>query len=54
MPSYKSRVGSRWIFKVNPVADISIEKYKAIFVVKGYSRVEDIDYEETFSHIARY
>ena len=53
-PSYKSRVGSRWIFKVKPVADKSIEKYKAIFVAKGYSRVEDIDYEETFSHIARY
>jgi len=54
IPSYKSRVGSKWIFKVKPVADRSIEKYKAIFVAKGYSRVEDIDYEETFSHIARY
>ena len=39
---------------MKPVADKSIEKYKAIFVAKGYSRVEDIDYEETFSHIARY
>ena len=54
IPSYKSRVGSRWIFKVKPITYINIEKYKSIFVAKGYSRVEDIDYEETFSHIVRY
>ena len=29
------------------------EKYKARFVAKGYSQVQDIDYQETFAPTAR-
>eukprot|EP00253_Pinus_taeda_P009379 PITA_09379 len=50
-PANKSIVGSRWIFKVKQAVDGSIEKYKAIFVARGYSQVEGIDYEDTFAHI---
>ena len=32
----------------------SVEKYKAHFMAKGFSRKEGIDYEETFAPIARY
>jgi hypothetical protein len=35
-------------------ADGSIEKYKARFMARGFSRKEGIDYEETFSPVARY
>ena len=35
-------------------ADGSIEKYKAIFVVRGFSQVEGVDYDETFAPVARY
>ena len=47
-------VSSKWIFKTNHSVDGSIEKYKAIFVARGFSQKEGIDYEETFSLVARY
>ena len=45
---------SKWIYKINHVADGSIEKYKSIFVARGFSQKEGIDYEETFAPVARY
>lgn len=53
-PEDKSVVGLRWIFKVKHATYKNIEKYKSIFVAKGYSQVEGIDYEETFAPVARY
>ena len=50
----KSIVSSKWIYKIKYVADRSIEKYKAIFVARGSSQKEGIDYEETFAPLARY
>ena len=36
-PVGKSVVRSRWIYKVNKFFDGSVEKYKAKFVVQGFS-----------------
>ena len=47
-------VYSKWIFKIKHVSNGSIEKYKEIFVARGFSHKEGIDYEETFSPVARY
>jgi hypothetical protein len=53
-PVNKSVVGLRWIYKVNKDVDRSVEKYKARFVASGFSRIEGIDYDETFAPVARY
>jgi hypothetical protein len=53
-PEGKSVVTSRWIYKVKYVVDGSIEKHKARFVVRGFSQVEGIDYDEKFAPVARY
>ena len=50
----KSIVSSRWLYKVNQATDDSVEKHKAKFVVRGFSQVEGIDYDEIFAPIARY
>jgi hypothetical protein len=50
----KSVVTSKWIYKIKHPSDESIEKHKAIFVARGFSQVERIDYEETFAPVARY
>jgi hypothetical protein len=47
-------VTSKWIYKIKHTADESIEKHKEIFVARGFSQVVGINYEETFSHVARY
>ena len=47
-------VGSRWIYKVKQAIDGSVEKYKARFFARGFSRIKGIDYEETFSLFTRY
>ena len=36
-PVDKSVVGSRWVYKVKQGIDGSVEKYKAIFVARGFS-----------------
>jgi hypothetical protein len=50
----KDVVSSRWLFKIKHAVDGSIEKYKARFVTRGFSQKEGIDYEETFTSVARY
>ena len=49
-----SVVSSKWIYKIKLDVDGSIEKYKTIFVDRGFSQKEGIDYEEKFSPIERY
>ena len=40
--------------KLKHAADESVEKYKSKFVVRRFSQVEGIDYDETFALVARY
>jgi hypothetical protein len=53
-PEGKSVVTSKWIYKIKHTIDGSIERHETRFVAIGFSLVDGIDYEETFSPIARY
>jgi hypothetical protein len=53
-PVGKSVVTSRWLYKTKIVADGSVEKHKARFVARGFSHIEGVDYDETFTPVARY
>lgn len=52
LPEGKSVVGGKWVFNVKSDPGNG-DRYKARFVARGFSQVQDIDYHETFSPTAR-
>jgi len=54
IPEWKSVVTSKWLYKINHVENVSIEKYKVQFVARRFSQVEGVDYDDTFAPISIY
>jgi hypothetical protein len=50
----KSIVSSRWIYKINHVSYGSIDNLKDMFVARGFSQKEGVDYEDNFSPVTKY
>jgi hypothetical protein len=53
LPKDKKAIGCKWVYKVKHNVDGSVSKYKARLIAKDYAQTYGIDYEKTYSRIAK-
>ena len=54
LPKDRETVSCRWLFKAKMHPDGTLARRKARLVARGFSQIYGVDYEETFSPVARY
>ena len=53
LPLNKRAIPLKWVFKVKWDAKDFFEKYKARIVVRGFSQIASLDFNETFAPVVR-
>ncbi|XP_016173919.1 uncharacterized protein LOC107616481 [Arachis ipaensis] len=53
LPTGKKIVGCKWVFRVKFNPNGLIERHKARLVVKKFTRVQGVDYGDTFSQVMK-
>jgi hypothetical protein len=51
-PSDQNIIGTKWIFKNKSVEHGTVIRNKARLVAQGYTKIEGIDFDETFAPVA--
>jgi hypothetical protein len=46
-------ISCKWVYKIKTRSDGSIKRYNARFIARGFSQQYGLDYEETFSPVAK-
>jgi hypothetical protein len=52
LPEGLKSIGCKWVFRTKYDASGNIIRYKARLVIKGYSQVAGVDFDETFAPVA--